>query len=316
MSIKIIEAVDVFLESRVLNTNRTFRAAWGRWVNYRTAFGLATASPLDCHKFVLAFSKSHSDNSTHTLVSSLRSIYNYLIAVNKIKINPWSGAKYYYNQRQRVQVRPTATLTKGQVRNILESQAEARCPNEVRDRALIYLLFGAGLRREEARGLNVGDVFLTQGELAIDAISYLESSDRDPDINEVLVVRLSKTKSGVNVVQPVAQWAAVRLSDLVCQRKLEGAEDKDPLFVNHSRKRKKRISESTLYRIFKNSVGKLSIKAAPHSARASFATRLLEQGISKDLVGEALRHKDGRSVHIYDKRLRQIKDNASLLIKK
>lgn len=287
------KAVKIWLESAVINTKRRYKTAWYQWQKWLKSKRIKNPRPLDCQRFVNEFKLSHSSNTTHNTISALRSIYSYLIAIEAVKINPWLGARHYYQTRQRSQVRPTATLNQKQVCRILELQAEARTPTELRDRALIYLLFGAGLRRSEAVALNVGDIYT---------------------LGNTLVARLKTTKAGLDEVQPIADFAATRISDLVSQRMLEGAEGKSPLFVNYYHSGKRRIDDRTAYRIFKKSLSELGIKAAPHAARAAYATRLLELGKSEVEVARALRHKDIRSVSIYDKRKRQIEENVGLLV--
>lgn len=291
MKTKLNEIVNIWLEGAETNTKRRYKTAWDNWQKWLKFKRIKEPKPLDCQRYTNLLIAKYSHATTHNTVSALRSIYSYLKAIEAVKINPWLGARHYYSTRQKAQVRPTASLTPKQVKQILEASSDPKNPTQLRNSALIYLLFAAGLRRSEARMINLGDI-MTQ--------------------EETLVVRLKQTKNGQDVLQPVASFAATRLSDLVSQRMLEGASDNSPLFVDYLRLGFNRISDKTIHRIFTKTLAALGIKAAPHAARAAYATRLLELGKSEVEVARALRHKDFRSVHIYDKRRRQLSDNVGL----
>lgn len=288
MLTNINEIVNVWLSGGTQNKKRRYLCVWNQWNDWLKSKAITEPKPLNCQEFVNFYSIGRSSATTHNAINALRSIYSYLVAIEALERNIWLGGRFYFSGRQRAQVRPTATITQSEVKAILSSLGAGKTPEEVRDRALFFLLFGAGLRRSEAINANVGDVFTC---------------------DDSLVLRLTKTKAGVEALQPIPAWAAVKVLDLISQRMLEGADEKSPLFVTWYSGGLSRISQATCYRIFKRACSSCGINAAPHAARAAYATRMLEQGIPKEEVARAMRHGDDQTVHIYDKRLKRVSNN-------
>lgn len=105
-------------------------------------------------------------------------------------------------------------------------------------------------------------------------------------------------------------WAYLHFSTLVSRRISDSCKTDSPLFVNYHRKGYPRLSESTLYRIYKRVWG-----TGCHSARATFATQLKDQGFNDEDVAVALRHSTTQQVQVYDKRRVEIGRNVSVKVK-
>lgn len=235
--------------------------------------------------------KGESDKTLQNCYAALRSIYRRFEADKLIQRNPFLSAKMCISWRRKAEKRPTALIPFDKVYELLDLP-DGRTPDGIRDRALLSIMFGGGLRRSEARNLRLADVKVSPGGKV-----FLD---------------LGKTKSGKIRHQPLPPWAASSFSALVSQRKAEKAESSDFLFVFYYENGKIRgqISESTLYRTFRDYCLQLGIKAAPHAARSTAASMLLERGCSHEEVKEFLGHGSTRMVCVYDRRKKGVEENV------
>jgi integrase/recombinase XerC len=151
-------------------------------------------------------------------------------------------------------------------------------PLALRNRALLELVYSAGLRSREAVDLDLGDVDFEQ---------------------EAVHVR---GKGGKERVVPLGEEAAYRLRlylDDARPQLVNGAED--ALFVSA---RGRRLDTSTLRRLFPH----------PHRLRHAFATHLLEGGADLRVIQELLGHSSLSTTqtysHVDGKRLRKVYDRA------
>jgi site-specific recombinase XerD len=151
-------------------------------------------------------------------------------------------------------------------------------PLELRNHALVELVYSAGLRSAEAVALDLGDVDFEQ---------------------ELVHVR---GKGGKERVVPLGEEAAHRLARYLRSGRpklARGAEN--ALFVST---RGKRLDTSTLRRITPH----------PHRLRHAFATHLLEGGADLRTIQELLGHSSLSTTQVYShvdgKRLRRVYDRA------
>lgn len=118
-------------------------------------------------------------------------------------------------------------------------------------------------------------------------------------------LRLRSTKAGKIQRQPMPRWVEKVVKKLVKQRLKETNGDQNaPLFVSYYRPKtnQRPMSIRTIRRKFRFYCKLVGIDAAPHSARAAFATRLLRQGHPYEQVSAALRHRTTLMVETYDHR--------------
>jgi len=151
-------------------------------------------------------------------------------------------------------------------------------PLVIRNRALLELVYSAGLRSREAVDLDLADVDFEQEQLHI------------------------RGKGGKERVVPLGEEAAHRLARYLRDARPElvrGAEN--ALFVSA---RGRRLDTSTLRRLF----------AHPHRLRHAFATHLLEGGADLRTIQELLGHSSLSTTQVYShvdgKRLRRVYDRA------
>jgi integrase/recombinase XerC len=151
-------------------------------------------------------------------------------------------------------------------------------PLALRNRALVELVYSAGLRSREAVDLDLADVEFDQ---------------------ELLHVR---GKGGKERTVPLGEEAAHRLARYVREARPDlarGAEN--ALFLST---RGRRLDTSTLRRLVPN----------PHRLRHAFATHLLEGGADLRVIQELLGHSSLSTTQVYShvdgRRLRKVYDSA------
>ncbi|HET9886931.1 MAG TPA: tyrosine-type recombinase/integrase [bacterium] len=136
-----------------------------------------------------------------------------------------------------------------------------------RDRAVLELLYGSGIRVAEAAKLSLADVDGRAGTIRI------------------------RGKGGKERIAPLTRTAIDALQESLRDRHLEGedAQSNLPLFVN---RRGARLTARTLRRIVTRCLPASSERggASPHALRHSFATHLLDHGADLRAVQELLGH--------------------------
>jgi len=151
-------------------------------------------------------------------------------------------------------------------------------PLALRNRALVELLYSAGLRSAEAVGLDLADVDFEQ---------------------EHVLVRGKGGKERVIPLGEEAAWWVARYLEHARPQLAAGAEN--ALFLSV---RGRRLDTSTLRRISPH----------PHRLRHAFATHLLEGGADLRTIQELLGHSSLSTTQIYShvdgKRLRRVYDRA------
>jgi integrase/recombinase XerD len=145
-----------------------------------------------------------------------------------------------------------------------------------RDRALLELAYGAGLRVSEWITLGVRDLLLDQGLVRVFGKGSKER-----------MVPIGRSAIGA---------AAIYLREL--RPKLEKGEGKGVLFLNA---RGKPLTRMGAWKILRGHVERAGITkhVSPHTLRHSFATHLLEGGADLRAVQEMLGHVDIATTQIY-----------------
>jgi site-specific recombinase XerD len=151
-------------------------------------------------------------------------------------------------------------------------------PLTVRNRALVELIYSAGLRSEEAVRLNLGDVDFEQEHVRVHG------------------------KGNKERVVPLGEQAAAVLAEYLHVARPKLARGAENAFFLSARGR--RLDTSTLRRVF----------AHPHRLRHAFATHLLEGGADLRTIQELLGHSSLSTTQVYShvdaKRLRRVYDRA------
>jgi len=200
----------------------------------------------------------------------LRSFYRHLRREELIDQDPTATLSPPAKSRKLPQVLSHAEVTK-----LLDSANGAE-PIDLRDRALLELMYGCGLRASEAIGLEIGDI----------------------DIRREFV--RPHGKGAKERIVPLGRESIRALERYLRSGRapLLGERVERKLFVNF---RGGSLSRQGLYKIIQRhakSVG-LDNKMSPHTLRHTFATHLLSGGCDLRSVQEMLGHADVATTQLY-----------------
>ncbi len=258
-------------------SNRTVEAyrrdleRMAEWAATRGHGSPATLSPADLRTFVYHLKDiGLAPASIRRSVSAIRTYFTFLIGEQAIERDP--AARLETPKRWRSLPR---VLSADHVRRLLEA-ASFDSPLALRDRAMLELAYGAGLRVSEWIGIGVRDVALDEG-----------------------VVRVFG-KGGKERVVPMGRSAvgAVALYLRELRPVLERGEGQGKLFLNA---RGRPLSRMGAWDILRKHVRRAGItsRVTPHTLRHSFATHLLEGGADLRAVQEMLGHVDISTTQMY-----------------
>jgi integrase/recombinase XerD len=200
----------------------------------------------------------------------LRSFYRHLRREELVDEDPTATLNPPAKSRKLPQV-----LSLGEVKRLLEG-AKGTDPIALRDRALLEVMYGCGLRASEAIGLEVGDVDVRRG-----------------------FVRPHGKGSKERIV-PLGREAAAAVTRYLRSGRPElvGAQREAKMFVNF---RGGPLTRQGLYKIIQRHAKKAGLddKMSPHTLRHTFATHLLSGGCDLRSVQEMLGHADVATTQLY-----------------
>ena len=209
-----------------------------------------------------------SARSIQRALSSIRSFFNYLLDEEVVETNPAANI----SSPKSTQLLPKA-LDTDLVKRLLDFKPQGDI--EIRDKAMVELLYSSGLRLSELCSLNM------------DSISVRERSCR-------VVGKGNKTRD-----LPVGEKAIQSLRDWFLVRKNISSDSNKALFLN---KNGKRIStRSVQLRLERLSKKRGLPMVNPHMLRHSFASHILESSGDLRAVQEMLGHSDIGTTQIYTK---------------
>ena len=227
-----------------------------------------------------------SNSSYARNLSSLKSFYKYLNRSEDIKNNPVRLFKGVASRRKLPEF-----LTFEQMDTMLNSFDLSK-PAELRDRAMMEVMYACGLRVSECAGLEINKINLKDSFLSVIG---KESKERMipfyPRYRKVLELY-------INEARPIL---------------LKGKNDPGILFLNQQGKP---ISSRSIQNVCekRGEVANLNIHVHPHMIRHSFATHLLDNGADLRVVQELLGHENLTTTQIYthvtQDRLQRVVDEA------
>jgi integrase/recombinase XerC len=206
-------------------------------------------------------------NSIARLLSSIRSLYNYLLREGEVKLNPAEGVPAPKTKRSL----PKA-LDVDQVSHLLNFNDKT--PLGSRDRAMFELLYSSGLRLSELVGLDVNDI----------------------DYRDSLVTVTGKGSK--QRVLPVGRMAIKATQEWLRHREAMANVGETALFVNRNGSRLS--ARSVEKRLDKRGLRQgIDSRVHPHRLRHSFASHMLESSGDLRAVQELLGHADIGTTQIY-----------------
>jgi integrase/recombinase XerD len=262
------------LARNTLDAYRTDLLQYGAFLNGRGR-GATDAEHADIADFLadLATGQGQPPCSPATInrkTACLRSFYRHLRREELIDADPTAALSPPTKSRKLPRV-----LTYAEVKRLLESVGEGD-PIALRDRALLEVMYGCGLRASEAVGLDVNEVDLRRG-----------------------FVR-PHGKGNKERIVPLGREAAAAITRYLRSGRPEliGSRQQSRLFVNF---RGGPLTRQGLYKIIKRHAKEVGLEGrmSPHTLRHSFATHLLSGGCDLRSVQEMLGHADVATTQLY-----------------
>lgn len=220
-----------------------------------------------------------SDSMIRHHLFSIRVFFDYLLDANEIKSSPAKIPKFQ--------------IAKKKERNICSieeiKQLYDACQTK-RERAILALAYGCGLRRSEISKLNTTDVLLHKGTLLVRSGKYSKSR----------TIPLSNS-----VIKDLKEYLIYERAKYFTQNNYE---ESSSFLINNIGKRMagQKIGEHLKQIILRTNNNELLRKEITlHCLRHSIATHLLDKGANMEFVRDLLGHAEMDTAQLYSKRRKQ-----------
>lgn len=203
-------------------------------------------------------------------LSSIKSFFKFLLIEGHIDVNPANDLETPKIKRKLPQILSIEEVDK------LMNQPNVLTHLGLRDRAMLELMYGTGMRVSEMLAMEIDDINMTAGFLRC--------------------LGKGRKERIIPVNQTAIDWVQrylARSRNFLVKNHLERI-----LFVNA---RGRKLSRQGFFKILCGYIEQAEIKKdiTPHSLRHSFATHLLENGADLRAVQEMLGHADISTTQIY-----------------
>lgn len=232
------------------------------------------------------FARGYERRTIARKLSAVRALFRFLAQTGRIAANPAAELR-----QPRLPYKLPKVLDETQVNALLEAP-DPQTPRGVRDRALLELLYAAGLRVSELAGLTLRDLDFIEGSVRVHGKGNKE--------------RL------VPLHDEALHWLHRYLQESRPHFLRRAPKATDALFVSQ------KGTPLTVRQIHRLVVGyarkALGLRVSPHALRHSFATHLLEGGADLRAIQELLGHSSLAATQIYTRlsrsHLRRIYEKA------
>lgn len=213
----------------------------------------------------------YASSSVARKVAAVKSFFNYLHSNQIIQENPTTDI-----DSPKVKKRLPKTLSSDEVERLLQAPANKKSPKNLRDMALLNMLYSTGMRVTEVVSLRLDDVDLDN--------QVLSCPGKEDQVREL----------------PFDQYTKEILENYIEEGRPFLVKDKDEtaMFLNH---RGQQLTRQGLWLIIKAYAKEadLSVAVTPHTLRHSFAAHKLESGSDLQEVQKLLGHANISTTQIY-----------------
>ncbi|MGB0632960.1 MAG: site-specific tyrosine recombinase/integron integrase [Flavobacteriaceae bacterium] len=229
--------------------------------------------------FVYSISKEVKPSTQARIISGIKRFYDFLIIENLIAENPLENI-----ETPKVGTKLPITLTTKEIDDLI-SNVDTNSKNQIRNIAIIEMLYSCGLRVTELITLKISDLYFDESIIKVTGKG-----------NKERFVPISK--EAINYVNKY-------LDEERNLRKIKKG-NVDTLFLNE---RGSGLSRNMIYIILDQLKKKANIKKkiGPHTLRHSFATHLIENGADLITIQKMLGHENivttERYLHVSKKHL-------------
>ena len=255
------------------NTELSYKRDLCKFVNFMEERGITAVtriSPEDLHAYIRYLNERKFAPSTVSRnIASIKALYQYLSREGRIKDNIAEALK-----APKIEKKTPEILSMEEVVRLLE-QPSGNSDKEIRDKAMLELLYATGIRVTELITLLVQDVNLQMGVILC------------RDLHKERLVPFGEA----------AKAALIRYMEEARSRMLSSSRE-ETLFVNCSGQP---MSRQGFWKLIKHYARKAGIQAdiTPHTLRHSFAAHLVENGADLRSVQEMLGHSDISTTQMY-----------------
>jgi integrase/recombinase XerC len=214
--------------------------------------------------------EKYSPASINRKIVSLNTYFKFLIREEKISVNPVKNI-----QGPKKGKRIVKYLEEDEILKILDELQYEDDFDGIRNRLIIEMLYGTGIRLSEIIGLKVSETDINGGFIKV---LGKRSKERIIPMNRTLNELVSKYMEK--------------------RREVPGAVDKDVLFLTGSGNN---LYPMFVYRVVKQYVDKMILRThvSPHVLRHTFATHLINRGADINAIKELLGHANLSATQIY-----------------
>lgn len=203
-------------------------------------------------------------------LSAVKSFHKFCVREEFAKANPAANVRLPAPPEKLPDV-----LSIEQVNALLDSQ-NGTDPAGLRDRAILEVLYGCGLRVSECSGLDLGNCALTEGYLRVTG-----KGDKDR-------------------VSPIAGCALDALVAYLETGRPELAKPSKPTAAVFLNSRGGRLTRQSIHKIVARAGLSIGVDSLhPHTLRHSFATHMLAGGADLRVIQEILGHSDISTTQVY-----------------
>lgn len=230
--------------------------------------GINDINSMDLNTYVIELKSQGMSLATISRnIASIKSFFLYLLKQGVVKEDCTEQLK-----PPKIEKKAPETLSVEEV-NLLLEQPSKSTPKEIRDKAMLELLYATGMRVSELISLRIDDVNL--------AMSYILC--RDANKERVIPIEQAARQALENYISDVRQ--------IMC-------EDSKYLFTNL---KGQPMSRQGFWKLIKAYAVKAGIDKdiTPHMIRHSFASHLVTNGADLKAVQEMLGHSDISTTQIY-----------------
>lgn len=251
-------------------------------------FDVAQVEPLHLREWLVVRSESHSGRKNRNLAaaslnrefSSLRSFFRYLLHIGAIPSDPMRGIHSLKTPKRLPSFVPESRmqrmLTEEQELQPTEDDDQTARFLQIRDRLIVKLFYGCGVRLAELIGINIEDF-----------------SD---NFRTLRVVGKGDKERQIPIIEGLRNDILAYIS-LIEGQKICTNEKKALILTQKG----ERISRITVYRIVKRALGEGGVqgKRSPHVLRHTFATHLLNHGADMREIQELMGHSSLQATQVY-----------------
>ena len=233
-------------------------------------------SPINIEKetlqeFIYTIAKELNPRSQGRIISGLKGFFNYLVFEEYRATNPLDLI-----ESPKIGRKLPDTLSIEEIDSII-SIIDLSKPQGERNRGIIEVLYGCGLRVSELISLKISDLFFEEGFIKVTGKG---NKQRFVPIGSLTIKFIDIYRNEIRVHQVIKPNA------------------QDTLFLN---RRGNELTRSMIFHIVKELTEKAGIQKniSPHTFRHSFATHLLENGADLRAIQQMLGHESITSTEIY-----------------